>query len=211
MGETIHLQDYDWKVIGRHTGNEYYISQERYRQLFGDKANTVYAVSAKHYDMGRDSAGQALRDNLPTEMVKEPTLVQLDDRNQSISQLFSICLCYATAAISFAFLFQYLLESGVEENIVSLISGASKRTIAVMVFGEGVMLTALSTLLGILCHFLLMLTGFRKLNVNEELHYTFGDYSVIFLAIFLISVIILFFFTRKFTKVSPKQARRELT
>lgn len=208
IGDTLTFFGQDFIVVGQHTGDEFYISNEMYNKFIG-KTDTIYSVSFEHYSHGSDPAEELLNNTFQGSIIRTPTLFDLTDRNNSFSQLIMICLCYLVSSLSFAFLFSYMLESGMDENIVSIISGASGLTISVMVFWEGALLTTLSAIVGLVIHFLLSPVFFNKINMSSDIRYTMPDYIIIFALLFAMSVLIILIFSRKYARLSPVQARHK--
>ena len=70
------------------------------------------------------------------------------------------------------------------------------------------LLSLFSGLLGIILHIALTPVLFKKLNVNDRIVYSVSDYSLILALMVAISAVIILFFIRRLTKVSPIEAKR---
>ena len=179
VGDKIDIGGETFIIKGIQTSNQHYISREMFEKMFAGQVTRVYAVSTENYVGRYDKPAAVLEQLFPDGSINGPTGARLASKNNSIVMLISICVCYLISAAAFASLLLYLMESCADENIISMIVGASKRTVGIMSFCEGVVLAFLSGILGVLLHIALTPVLFGKININESIAYTAGDYSLI--------------------------------
>ena len=209
IGEQIQLLDETLIVEGFLSDSIFYISRDMYKKMLHDSADRITVVSKKNYPAAHDKAAEVLNQIFENGIVKPPTLAKLSDRNQSAAGLISICICFLLSACAFACILAFLMESCMDENIISIIVGSSKIIIGLMTFWEGCLLSFLSNIAGIIIHVMLTPALFSRLNVNPNVKYTPADYSLILLLMFVISSSIVFVMIFRFTSVSPTKARRK--
>lgn len=210
IGDKYMLAGTEYTVIGQSSASEFYIPMGTYidngyslsywisvytyeRQDVSD--DPVYGMLCELFPGGRITSGSALSDHA--------------DKTDSVIELVLISVCYAVALISYIFLLRYMIDSIMNETIVSMVVGASKLTVAVMVFWETVTLTMASGILGVMLHRLLYPVFFSKINMQDnEIIYTGGDYAFIILSQFVVTLLVLIPFAHKYTKLSPIESRR---
>jgi hypothetical protein len=211
IGDNIELCGRSFVIKGIHTDGPYYISKEMYEKMFGQQVNKIFAISADNYSSGRDKPAEFLSESFPEGDVKAPTLIRLTDRNNSVAFLISICIAYFITSIAYSYLLLYIMESCADENVVSMIVGASKLAVGVMSFWEGVMMAFISSVIGIIIHIALTPVLFSKINMSSVLKYSFADYSFILLLIFVMSSVVVLFTIIRLTKETPATARRMIS
>ncbi len=206
VGEKIMLFDRELTVIGQHTTQEYYVSRETLDSI--GQSIKVFAISYTHYDPQNDLPEKMLQETFPGGFVKTPSIYVMIDNSESTTNMISMCVCYLIASIAFMSLFKYLLESMSAERIISSMVGATQSHLAVMTFWEGTILTCAASLAGIALHRILTPVLFDKINMTENMTYTIGDYSYIFLVLMVLSLLVTFFFTLKYSKKTFLEALR---
>ncbi|MCD7775775.1 MAG: hypothetical protein LUH54_00145 [Firmicutes bacterium] len=206
VGNTVNIVGTEFTVVGRHTFDDiYYITYSAIRSLDTD-ISYVYGVSAERQDFSDDEAAAALYEVMPGINVETPEIYELADEMLSGQYMILICGCYAVSVVSFMFLLCYIIESCMDENIVSMIVGAPKSDIFVMVFWEGLPLTSFANALGMVLHAALYDVFFAKINITGA-GISAGDYLTLFLAMFVISVVVVFAFLFRYMKLSPTASR----
>lgn len=209
VGDLLDLPCGEFTVIGQHTGEEYYITCKDFQQKQLPVTN-LYVVARDRQNFSDDAVAQVLQEMFPGDAIKTPKIWELSDRNASQEELTFMCLCFAVATVSFMFLLLYVLDSGMDENIVSMIVGASKTSLTVMIYWEGLLLSSTANALGLVLHWVLYEPIFSKINVSDSLVYSLRDYIVIFLMMFVITVVILAAFLGRYAKMSPIKARQTI-
>lgn len=212
VGDKVTKYGIDFTVIGKHSDSQNYISYEKVNALPKETLmlSKVEAISKIRHDLNNDPAKTEIMKEFPNEEILAPTMAVKGDRNSSVFGMIVLCVGYAVSSLAFAFLFVFIMKSGSEENIVSIISGASGTRISLMVFWEGMIMVSVSSIIGLFLHWLLLPYFFNRININENTTYFISDYTIIFAVIFAIQAVIIFAFTKKTTKLSPVYARREL-
>ncbi|MCD8056219.1 MAG: hypothetical protein LUE25_05865 [Clostridiales bacterium] len=208
VGGTVNISGTDFTVVGRQTlSGEYYITYQAYKSLSFETMQ-IYAVAAERQNFSDDKAEAYLYELFPDAYVKTPEIYEIFDASQSANTMILICGCYAVAVVSFMFLLCYLIDSCMDENTASLIVGARKSDITVMIFWECLVLTSLSNALGLLLHAALYEPLFSKINVTDGGRLGVGNYLTLFLFMFVISAVVVLAFQHRYAKLSPAAARR---
>ena len=219
VGDTIVLADREFTVIGKYsnyrdfTHDDYYIPRETFMEmdithdqiflyakeeqdLLNPENDPVRALILSTYNCGiNDGGGLVVSDGAVTEDV-------------AVVEAAQISVCYVISMISFMFLLSYLLDSLRNETIISMIVGASKWRVRIMVFIEMTVLTAFTMIAGMAIHKSLYSIFFEKINIREDIIYTLTDYTKIFLMMFILSCLVEIPFVWRYTRLSPADARR---
>lgn len=202
IGSSITLMGESFQVVGQHTSDEYYISYTDFAAL-DCRIWQIYAVTNSRQDFTNDLAEQLLSNTFSDGDIKTPRIYELSDKGLSLYNTIMICSTFLIATISFMFLLRYLMDSLMDENIVSIIVGASKRKMVLIIFCESLILFLAVSIIGLLLHYALYIPVFSKINITEGLVYSFGDYLRILTGIFFIVLACLIPFLGKYTKMSP--------
>lgn len=202
VGSSITLMGETFQVIGQHTSDEYYISYTDFADI-GCKIWQIYAVTNDRQDFSNDLAEQLLCNTFSDGNIKTPRIYELSDMGLSLYNTIMICSTFLIATVSFMFLLRYLMDSLTDENIASIIVGASKRKMVLLIFCEGLILFLAVSIIGLLFHYALYIPVFSKINIAEGLIYSFSDYLRILSGIFFIVLACLIPFLGKYTKMSP--------
>ncbi len=208
VGNKVKVRNEEFIIKGIAGADSSYISAGAYERLFGNQVNKIFAVSFENYAGRNDLPAVFFERTFPGCSIDAPSFYILADIESSRFALIAICFSYTISALAFTLLLVYIMESCAEENIISRIVGASKITMGVMAFWVGVLLSLFSGLLGIILHVVLTPVLFKKLNVNDRIVYSVSDYSLILALMVAISAVIILFFIRRLTKVSPVEAKR---
>lgn len=202
VGSEVTLMGEAFEVVGQHTSDEYYISYADFVDS-GCKIWQIYAAAKNRQDFSDDPVEQLLRTTFPDGNIKTPLIYELSDQGLSRYNLTMICSTFLIATVSFMFLLRYLMDSMMDENIASMMVGASKGRLIFMIFCEGLFLFLGVSILGLLLHYVLYVPVFSRVNYAEGLVYRFNDYLRILSGIFFIVLACLIPFLVKYTKMSP--------
>ena len=207
-GDTIRINDEEYRVISEHGSNSYYVSYESFIKFRNNSVNTQFVdmVSFERYIENDDPVIKAFESIIPDAHFERPH-GDFYDRINAAQGIIQILMSFLISMISFMFLFRFLLDSGIKENAVSRISGATKTKISIQVFFEGVLLTSVATIIGMLLHWILSPSVFNKLNIVDGIEYLLVDYFSILLFILTLTAFVDFVFTRKYSNISPNEAK----
>ncbi len=216
-GDCISINDTMFRVVSEHGGDDYFISYDSYREIVDldieeeaiPKTRRVNLISRERYIENDDEALKSIEELFPDYFIVRPH-GENNDRIGTQHGVIQLLVSFIVSIVSFMFLLVYLLDTGLKENIISRIVGANKITLSSLVFCEGLSLTIIFSSIGILLHLALTPLVFSKLNVIDGILYTKKDYVYISLFIFVLSFVVVFFFTRKYTSISPLKDRRKV-
>lgn len=204
---SMNLFEHEYTIVGRHTGNEYYISLEDYRNT--KLVTNQIIVTAKHrQNRADDQILTLLNEQFKNEYIKTPYIYENADQRGSSTELLMICCVFAVVMISFMFLLRYLVDQNLDENITSIIVGAPKSAILTLIYWEGLILSAISYFIGLIIHRALLDLLFRKINISDRIEYHLSDYFTMFLLMFLITIIVLTPFLKKYSKMTPIEVKQ---
>lgn len=99
-------------------------------------------------------------------------------------------IVYAVTAISFMFLLKFMADNTNYISVIYSICGASKEVVLYIKLLGVFFVTLASSLLGVIIHACTYKILFRKINIVENLIYSFSDYMQIIAVISLASVIL---------------------
>lgn len=171
IGDSWHFGEKDFKVIGVHTGNEYHIPLQTYRELsLSINHALVYAAEREDVESGR---AQAFLENFfsGSVTVQAPFVSSALDLPVSLQSLGLICIAYGLVIVAFLFLFLYLMECTAKETALCRILGASRTYLCFLHFWEVLLLSSGSSLAGILLHAAFYRSFFSKWNAVEGIPY----------------------------------------
>ncbi len=203
----INLFGREYTIVGRHTGAEYYISLEDYQdsELI---TNQIIVTAKNRQSKANDQILSMLNAQFENEYIKTPYIYENADQRGSSTELFMICCVFAVVMISFMFLLRYLIDQNADENITSLIVGAPKSVILTLIYWEGLILSAVSYLIGLIIHRATWDQLFSKINVSDSIEYHLSDYLTMFLLMFVLTIIVLTPFLKKYSKMTPIEVKR---
>ncbi len=226
VGETIELAGHEFTVIGQNSyynaindEEAYYIPYETFKEL-GFETTRIWAYTKERYagtgvEIGEKDGPiyELLSETFPTGSADARGYhrVSLDESAEAAMRrdIYPVFASYALSVVAFMFLLQYLLDSVMDETIISVIVGAKKSKLTFMIFCETFFLCAVTSALGIAIHKLFYGSFFTAINISPELTYTAGDYLTIYLSMLAISIIVVIPFLYKYMTLSPIEARRE--
>lgn len=190
----------------------YVIPKEDYLQEHGDSRIKRLMVMAKdRQDPENDQVLAMLWERFPKSESITGTvgsLVQSDTAASSSPFILIVCNAFL-AVIANTFLLHWLLNTRRRENSISSILGASRLTLTALLFGEAILLSAASIVLGILLHVLLYLPLFQPMNLYSYIRYSPGDYGVIALILFSLSCVAVIPVVLREAFASPDAAKRK--
>lgn len=209
VGGVVVIDGHSYTVIGQHTSDEYYVvSNADYFKNY-DAVDRIYILSAQKHSYRNDPVEALMYDVLPTDYVRTPFIYVHNDELLSQQQLIVIGVVYIISVISFISLLRYLVDSMMDENVTSMIVGASRATVVTMIFREELILFLIPNVLGLLLHYALTPALFSKINITQGFVYSLSDYAAILLFMLVLTVVCLLPLLRKYTKLSPVAARRQ--
>ena len=203
-GDTYNINGEDFNVIGLQSAGTF-ITANAFEKL-DIKIESLTVVSAKKYMPQDKTFTDMLYSKFNGIKIAEPYQPRFSD---VISELFTLCLAFALSITSYMMLFSYMVDSIMNETVVCLIVGATMGKMFLLTALESLLLCSVTSISGILLHAALYKPVFAKLNVLSELTYSFNDYLVIFLLIISITLLVLLFSIKKYSSLSPIQAKRE--
>ena len=203
-GETYTINGQAFKVIGLQSAGTF-INDEAFVEQ-NIEIDSLTVVSAKKYMPSDNTFTDMLKDTFPGIDVVKPYEPRFSD---VMSELFTLCLTFVLSITSYMLLFSYMVDSIMNETVVCLIVGATREKMFLLTVVESLALCGVTSLAGILLHAALYKPVFAKINVLSELTYSFNDYLVIFLLIIAITLFVLLFSVKKYSKLSPVQAKQK--
>ena len=218
VGDTIKLRGHDFEVIGKCSFGApgCLIPYDTYVSLgYAENTFRIYATSKERY-AGKGSSEDPVLD-LINELfpnntgasaawgIKHDQFVTED----TLAAIPGIVLNAFMAMLAYAFLLRYLIDSLLDETIVSIIVGASRLRMTVYIFWEALLLSVTANGLGLLVHRLLYVPLFQRINLAEDLRYYLSDYALLLGVIVAFSLVITVPFSLKYLRLSPIAARRE--
>lgn len=111
------------------------------------------------------------------------------ERGMIVTESFKMGLLYILAVFTFIFLYKYMVDMSAFDYVIYSLAGASKRKTMLLISAELMIISSASSIIAILLHIALQNSLFLKLNVLQNLHYSFLDYLILFLAIMFLSVL----------------------
>lgn len=215
LNDIININGEDFKVVAEHGNDGFFISRDSYLQLIDKTSGTagdpvtvrLELITHDRYVESDDVAVRAFEDILPGAFYARPHGDFYDYIGTSVGRR-QLLVSFVVSAVSFAFLFGFMIESAMKENTVSRVVGATRTGLSALVFCEGIVLTSFSTIAGLLIHWFLSPTLFSRLNLVGGLVYELTDYLCIFAVIFTLNTLIMLYYTLKYSRVAPVEARR---
>lgn len=209
LGDSIVIRGREFEVVAKGSDIDifgYMITPEAYYEI-GPYSNGFIAYSNQrwHEDSEEgDVAADAIRSIFPECYVwKSSKIYEAADKQVSVRETRNMILTYAVSQIAYVFLLSYLADSLSEENSVSIIVGAKPSGISFSVFLEGLILSSISGLAGIMIHRLLYRTVFSRINAIDGIVYFLKDYLSVFGIVILASAVVLLVYALRFLRRSP--------
>lgn len=218
VGDTINLRGHDFKVIGKCSFGApgCLIPYDTYVSLgYAENTYRMYATSKERYagkGSSEDPVLDLIKELFPNNTgasaawgIKHDQFVTED----TLAAIPGILLNAFMAMLAYSFLLRYLIDSLLDETIITIIVGASRLRMTVYIFWEALLLSAAANGLGLLVHRLLYEPLFRRINLAAELVYRASDYALMLGVIVVFSLVIAIPFAMKYLRLSPIAARRE--
>ena len=217
IGDEITICGKTFEVIGSAQdfyGGNYYIPYDTFLELgCGERIVRINFFSAERQDPLNDQVLLMTEETFPenTHVGGSAEAYAADDIAETESMLMLTMIVAFLAVLAYIFLLRYIIDSLITENLVSVITGASRGRITTYIFLETTILSLGANGIGLLLHWALYEPLFVKLNVSENIRYTAGDYAFVYLLMLVLSLIVTIPFVMKYLKLSPVAARREHT
>lgn len=217
VGDIINLRGHEYEVIGKCSFGfpGCLIPYDTYVSLgYGESTFRMSAVAKERYSArypAQDPILKLLEELFPgSYRQKENAATEEQQEIETfIVELPGIVLNAFMTMLAYVFLLRYLIDSLLDETIVSIIVGASRLRMTVYIFWEAFLLSVSANGLGLLVHWLLYKPLFQKLNLAAELVYHASDYLLLLGGIVAFSLVITIPFALKYLRLSPIAARRE--
>ena len=213
LGSSISLCGKYFEIIGKSTESDFYIiSMDAFEELGVSQSVTdMVFIASERQSLQNDAVLQLIQNSFPNNTNIRSELKVYIQYDQEDTQRYSsqILINYLVIAVSYMFLLYYLINSIMHENIVSVFVGATKADITALVFWETAILSLSVGGIGLLLHRILYKPLFTKLNVIADLSYQLGDYLVLYLFIFSISLATALPLAARYLRLSPVSAKRE--
>lgn len=213
VGSEVTLDGNTYEVIGIITdgsGGQYYIPNETFIDLgYIDRVTRVTAIAAQRQDPLSDKVMSLIYKSLPQATYAGGGYEASSDMIRSNNQVPGIVINAFISIVSYIFLLRYLVDSILDETIISMIVGASKGRMTTHIFWESLLLCLIANCSGLLLHWLLYKPFFQGINLAQSLSYTLGDYTLICLLLLALSLLVTVPFALKYLRLSPIAARRE--
>lgn len=215
VGEKITIQGKTFEVIGSaldYYGGSYYIPYETFQELgYGERITRIYFFSAERQEPGSDQVLALIHKTFPENTYVGGGALTYARKDVRMTRfMLGVTVVNAfIAVLAYIFLLRYIVDSIMTENLVSIITGASKGRITAYIFWETLILSLAANGLGLLLHRALYEPVFTKLNITSDLYYRPGDYCFVYLLMLALSLIVTIPFVMKYLKLSPVAARRE--
>lgn len=214
IGSMVRVEDQKFQVVGlvsNGDGGTVFISKEAFASLgYTENIVRVRIIAAQRQSSENDAVVQLIQEVFPyhTEISGRHVMSIATEERLSQQFLGLITINAFLAAVSFAFLLRYLIDSLMGETAVSVIVGATRAKMAAMATIEAMLLTLASAGIGLLLHKLLYNPVFSKLNMSGTITYGAGDYWLMLLLFVVLSVITAVPIMWRYLRVSPVTARK---
>lgn len=212
VGSKITIAGISFEVIGVVSahGLRYFIPYETFRELgMTDTVINVSAVSARRHNPQNDPVMDLIQASFPYRTYSGGPNYHAVDASATELKLPGIVINAFVSFLAYVFLLRYLIDSMLDESIISMVVGASRMQMTVLIFWEATVLSVGANCAGLLLHWLLYKPLFEKINLSATLTYSLADYAVLCLVMLIFSLIITIPFALKYLKLSPIAARRE--
>ena len=214
IGSMVRVEDQKFQVVGlvsNGDGGTVFISKEAFASLgYTENIVRVRIIAAQRQSSENDAVVALIQEVFPyhTEISGKHVMSIATEERLSQQFLGLITINAFLAAVSFAFLLCYLIDSLMGETAVSVIVGATRAKMAAMATIEAMLLTLASAGVGLLLHKLLYAPVFSKLNMTGTITYGAGDYWLMLLLFVVLSVITAVPIMWRYLRVSPVTARK---
>ncbi len=211
LGETVILQDKEFQVVGKYTGDGYYISFDAFEAL-GGMAQKIAIVAVpeteKETSLIEEYLNNIFSDSriavvAPHRLVQQ---IQMDAQRE----LLPIFLCYFIAVSSFLLLLRYLLGSFEKDNLISMIVGAPKSDIIVFTFWECFLLCMTSSVLGLVFYSAFSSVFSFDSIAGKSFHFTIFDYMIVLFITLITTLIILIPFIARYRRETLFDLHRKI-
>lgn len=212
VGSKITIAGISFEVIGVVTahGLRYFIPYDTFQELgMTERIMNVSAVSVQRHNPHKDPVMDLIEKSFPYCTYRGGPDYHLVDASATELKLPGIVINAFISFLAYAFLLRYLVDSMLDESIISLVVGASRAQMITLIFWEATVLSVGANGAGLLFHWLLYKPLFEKINLSATLTYGVADYAILCLAMLVFSLIITIPFVLKYLKLSPISARRE--
>ena len=219
IGDTISLRGHAFEVIGKckFASGGYLIPYDTYVSLgYGESTFRMYIVAKERYSIhhpSQDPVLALLGEMFPGSYFEKSSIGEEGQQQLEtlIVKLPGIVLNAFMTMLAYVFLLRYLVDSLLNETIVSIIVGASRLRMTVYIFWEAILLSVIANGAGLFVHWALYQPVFEKINLATELRYYLSDYALLLGVIVAFSLIITIPFAMKYLRLSPVAAKREHT
>ena len=215
VGDRVTLEGNTYQVIGIITdgiGGQYYIPTETFTKLgYVERVTRINAIASQRQDPLNDEVMSLIYRQFPQATYAGGGYDASVDMVRSNNQIPGIVINAFISVISYIFLLRYLVDSALDETIISMIVGATRGRMTSHIFWEATLLCLAANGSGLLLHRLLYKPFFQDLNLAEALTYSSSDYATICLLLLVLSLLVTVPFSLKYLRLSPIAARREHT
>ncbi len=214
IGSMIRVETEKFQVVGlvsNGNGGDIFITEEAFTALgFTENIVRVRIIAAQRQSSENDAVVALIQEVFPYHTEISGRHVMLNATEASLSHQFMglITINAFLAAVSFAFLLRYLIDSLMGETAVSVIVGATSAKMGTLVLWEAMLLSFSSAGIGLLLHKLLYTPVFSKLNMTGTITYGAEDYWLMLLLFVVLSVITAVPIMWRYLRVSPVTARK---
>ena len=214
IGSMGRVEDQKFQVVGlvsNGDGGTVFISKEAFASLgYTENIVRVRIVAAQRQSSKNDAVVRLIQEVFPYHTDIHGRHVMLNATEERLSHQFMglITINAFLAAVSFAFLLRYLIDSLMGETAVSVIVGATSAKMGTLVLWEAILLSISSAGIGLLLHRIFYAPVFSKLNMTGTITYGAGDYWLMLLLFVVLSVITAVPIMWRYLRVSPVAARK---
>lgn len=138
----------------------------------------------------------------PDAVISDPSSYYTADTADSATNIAYLCIMFIICFFTFTLLMKYIIEVNNRENIIYIIVGASRRTTAVLIILDNLIVISTSLVCAVTLHKVLYKALFQNINIYDGITYTWYDYAVIAGLIILLSEIPILFIARKYYRQS---------
>lgn len=190
IGESIKINNINYKVVGQSGFGDFYITPKVYAQNYlVDRVDIVLKENGSIKES--NELLKMLNQRFPHCAVESSPLDYYQMAEEAFpAQMIVFSALYIMFALSFMFIMKFMVDRNSRENIIYSIVGASRKKVVFIAVLESIILSAISTAVAVIIHISLYDVFFKNINLSENIVYTPGDYILIFIMIIFLSLIV---------------------
>ena len=199
--ENLYLGDKEYFAVGEYgAGNE--ISVTIHYDEFASKIQYADSISFSFKEKLSSAENSKFIKNTKQQyfetVIDVISAAEIYKSSDTIIYIGMICAIYIIAALSYIYIFKYLIEYNFSETIIYSINGAKPKTVFLIMFCDNAIISAAIGILTCLAHSLLYEKVFSLINMFGGIQYRFWDYVAITIFVSVLSSTVLLPFIYKY-------------